>query len=307
MGNYIYIYISQLRIPRHGISSFRKREIPADLEGKWKKKGDVDRNWEKISTVKGRIGKLLDTLTAKIDINQQINRNLEAMAKRLYDYWFVQFDFPDENGRPYKTSGGKMVWNETLKRDIPDGWEVKSIFEAADVLYGFPFSTEPFDEENLQNSSKPYSVIRIRDIANNTISAKTDEFVDSKYQTEINDLIIGMDGYFHMNFWPRKGDYVNQRIVRIRKKNISSFIIYHQIKPYIKHIEEKAKGSTVGHLSDKDMKQLHLLIPKCNNLSIRFENCLNLMSKNKTEILKLENLRDRLLPLLMNGQVEVRE
>lgn len=254
-----------------------------------------------------RIGNLFSFIDRKIALNRAINRNLEAMAKRLYDYWFVQFDFPDENGRPYKTSGGKMVWNETLKRDIPDGWEVKSIFEAADVLYGFPFSTEPFDEENLQNSSKPYSVIRIRDIANNTISAKTDEFVDSKYQTEINDLIIGMDGYFHMNFWPRKGDYVNQRIVRIRKKNISSFIIYHQIKPYIKHIEEKAKGSTVGHLSDKDMKQLHLLIPKCNNLSIRFENCLNLMSKNKTEILKLENLRDRLLPLLMNGQVEVRE
>ena len=69
-----------------------------------------------------RIGKLLRTIDLKIELNRQLNQNLEAMAKQLYDYWFVQFDFPNEEGKPYKSSGGAMVWNETLKRDIPEGW-----------------------------------------------------------------------------------------------------------------------------------------------------------------------------------------
>ena len=68
------------------------------------------------------------------------------MAKTLYDYWFVQFDFPDTNGKPYKTSGGKMIWNEELKREIPEGWEVNYLTEEMDLQYGFPFSTNLFTE-----------------------------------------------------------------------------------------------------------------------------------------------------------------
>ena len=154
------------------------------------------------------IGSFLNKIDKKIALNRRMNAKLEQMAKRLYDHWFVQFDFPSENGKPYKASGGKMVWNETLKREIPEGWEVKSLFEAADVIYGFPYATEPFDED-IEHSEKPFSVIRIRDISDNSISAKTDEMVDEKYQTKRNDLLIGMDGYFHMNFWSRDGDYVN--------------------------------------------------------------------------------------------------
>ena len=69
------------------------------------------------------------------------------MAKQLYDYWFVQFDFPDENGKPYKSSGGKMVWNEKLKREIPQGWDILPLFDAISVQYGFPFATEQFTDE----------------------------------------------------------------------------------------------------------------------------------------------------------------
>ena len=85
------------------------------------------------------------------------------MAKQLYDYWFVQFDFPNEEGKPYKSSGGEMVWNNKLKREIPEGWKVKSIFEELDVQYGYPFSTELFTETE---TSIP--VVRIRDIVANT-------------------------------------------------------------------------------------------------------------------------------------------
>ena len=76
-----------------------------------------------------------------------INQNLEALAKQLYDYWFVQFDFPNEEGKPYKSSDGAMVWNEKLKRYIPEGWKVLPLFDAVSVQYGFPFTTEQFTEE----------------------------------------------------------------------------------------------------------------------------------------------------------------
>jgi type I restriction enzyme S subunit len=81
-------------------------------------------------------GDFLFLLNTKINLNNRINAELESMAKTLYDYWFVQFDFPDKNGKPYKSSGGKMVWNEELKREIPEGWEVKKIGECAEVKKG---------------------------------------------------------------------------------------------------------------------------------------------------------------------------
>ncbi|SOD17327.1 type I restriction enzyme, S subunit [Fibrobacter sp. UWB16] len=260
---------------------------------------DVDENNQK------KIVSVLSALDDKIALNKKMNQKLEAMAKRLYDYWFVQYDFPDKNGRPYKTTGGPMTYNPTLKREIPEGWGVKSLFDCSDVLYGFPYATEPFDEENLDTSTKPYPVIRIRDIKDNTISAKTTETVDDKYRTKVNDLLIGMDGYFHMSFWPRNDDYVNQRITRIRQKELSVMIIYHQIAPFIKFKEDQAKGSTVGHLSDKDMKQINILVPNNPRLSEKFDSILNLITKNKQKIYRLTKLRDKLLPLLMNGQVEV--
>ena len=77
--------------------------------------------------IQDKIAKIIYNINSKIALNQEINRNLEALARQLYDYWFVQFDFPDENGRPYKSSGGKMVWNEKLKREIPEGWNVEEI------------------------------------------------------------------------------------------------------------------------------------------------------------------------------------
>jgi type I restriction enzyme S subunit len=253
-----------------------------------------------------KIASVLSALDDKIALNKKMNQKLEAMAKRLYDYWFVQYDFPDKNGHPYKTTGGPMTYNPTLKREIPAGWVVKSLFDCSDVLYGFPYATEPFDEENLDTSTKPYPVIRIRDIKDNSISAKTTEIVDDKYRTKVNDLLIGMDGYFHMSFWPRNDDYVNQRITRIRQKELSVMIIYHQIAPFIKFKEDQAKGSTVGHLSDKDMKQINILVPNNPRLSEKFDSILNLITKNKQEISRLTKLRDKLLPLLMNGQVEVK-
>lgn len=245
----------------------------------------------------------LASIDEKIKVNRQINDNLEAMAKQLYDYWFVQFDFPNEEGKPYKSSGGAMVWNEKLKREIPKGWNVANVFDELSVQYGFPFSTELFTEEP---TSIP--VVRIRDILENSVSAYSEEKVDEKYRLQEQDLLVGMDGNFHMNYWNDNVSYLNQRSVRLRAKSKSTVSIMqakYDIAPYIKAKELRAKGSTVGHLLDKDLKELFVLV--CPNIDFRnkFDSILAEIIENRCEMIELTKQRDELLPLLMNGQATV--
>ena len=253
-----------------------------------------------------KIGSLLYNIDCKIALNRAINQNLEALAKQLYDYWFVQFDFPNEEGKPYKSSGGKMVWNEKIKREIPEIWELLPLFKASDVQYGFPFATEQFTEE-ITN----VPVVRIRDILEGTTSAYSQEETDDKYRLKEGDVLVGMDGNFHMNFWHNNVAYLNQRCVRLRPyddSTVSSIQILHSIYPYIKAKEKNAKGSTVGHLSDKDLKGLFLIKPIESAFfhpRKTFDEILALFIENRKQILSLTKQRDELLPLLMNGQVTI--
>ena len=253
--------------------------------------------------VQHTIGKVLSDIDRKIELNKQINDNLEAMAKQLYDYWFVQFDFPNEEGKPYKSSGGAMVWNEKLKREIPEGWNVANVFDVLSVQYGFPFSTELFTEEPTN-----IPVVRIRDILENSVSAYSEEEVDEKYKLQKQDLLIGMDGNFHMNYWNDNVSYLNQRSVRLRAKSKSTISIMqakYDIAPYIKAKELRAKGSTVGHLSDKDLKELFVLVSPNADFRNMFDSILAEIIENRCEMLELTKQRDELLPLLMNGQASV--
>lgn len=249
------------------------------------------------------VGKLVVDIMAKINLNRQINDNLEAMAKQLYDYWFVQFDFPNEEGKPYKSSGGAMVWNEKLKREIPQGWTAANIFDELSVQYGFPFSTDLFTEEPTN-----IPVVRIRDILENSVSAYSREEADEKYKLQKQDLLIGMDGNFHMNYWNDNVSYLNQRSVRLRAKPNSTVSILqarYDIAPYIKAKELRAKGSTVGHLSDKDLKELFVLVSPNADFRNKFDSILAEIIENRCEIESLTKQRDELLPLLMNGQASI--
>ena len=262
-------------------------------------------NIEKGIIKQQKIASVLSALDDKIELNNKINVELEAMAKTLYDYWFVQFDFPNADGKPYKSSGGEMEYNEVLKREIPTGWDVNSLFNTCDVKYGFPFSTSNFNEEKL---GKP--VIRIRDILENSISTySSQDNIEEKYKLLSEDLLVGMDGNFHLKFWSKTDCYLNQRVVRIRKKNgfLPNFVTLFQIEPFIKLREKSVSRTTVGHLSDKDLKSIKMLVPtKALNENLKvFDDLLTKSVSNKKQNQELASLRDWLLPMLMNGQVKV--
>lgn len=253
-----------------------------------------------------KIAAVLSALDDKIEVNNKINAELEAMAKTLYDYWFVQFDFPNTEGKPYKSSGGKMVFKETLKREIPDGWEVKNLFESAKVQYGFPFSTDYFNEDG-----NGIPVIRIRDILNNSISNfSNQENIDEKYLIEEGDVLIGMDGNFHVNYWTRHNCYLNQRVVMIKETELPNILLRYQVEPYIQLREKSVSRTTVGHLSDKDLKAINILVPTeriLNLIKPLFDSNLKKIIVNSKQNQELSQLRDWLLPMLMNGQVRVED
>ena len=247
---------------------------------------------------------VLKSIDSKIELNNRINADLEAMAKTIYDYWFVQFDFPDKNGKPYKTSGGKMVWNAELKREIPEGWEVRALFSSCVVQYGFPFSTNYFNDYG-----KGLPVIRIRDILDNTISNySTEGDVNSRYLIKKGDVLIGMDGNFHVNYWSINDCYLNQRVVKLSETILPNIYLRYQVEPYIKLREQSVSRTTVGHLSDKDMRAIPILKPDDRILEIindLFKKSLDKILTNRNENEDLKGLRDWLLPMLMNGQVRI--
>ena len=264
-----------------------------------------------------KIGSILKNIDSKIEINNSINAVLEEMAKTIYNFWFVQFDFPISaeqaasmgkpqlNGKPYKTNGGKMVWNEELKREIPEGWEVKNLTKEMDLQYGFPFSTELFNDNGIG-----VPVIRIRDILNCSISNYSTEEVDDKYRINKGDIIVGMDGNFHINYWNRDNCYLNQRSLRIRSNNgsISEIQARYSIEPFIQAREKNVSRTTVAHLSAKDVNDLKILKAD-NDFQTKANNCfksiLEKLVSNRIQNQKLADLRDWLLPMLMNGQVRV--
>lgn len=250
-----------------------------------------------------KIGDFLYSLEKKKQTNNQINQELEAMAKTLYDYWFVQFDFPDQNGKPYKSSGGKMVYNPELKREIPEGWGVENLFDIADVQYGYPFSTDYFN-----GTGEGVPVIRIRDILGNDITNYSTEEVEDKYKINVGDVLIGMDGNFHMNYWIKEDCYLNQRVVKVNSDKLPNMVLKYQIEPFIRLREKSVSRTTVGHLSDKDLKAINVILPKDKYLSSifeKFESILENIIINQQQNQELTQLRDWLLPMLMNGQVKV--
>lgn len=257
------------------------------------------------------IAHILSTLDQKIAINNQINAQLEQMAKTLYDYWFVQFDFPDENGKPYKSSGGEMVYNDTLKREIPKGWEVKGLGEVEpNIITGKTPSTQ---NEEFFNGNIPF--ITIGDIRNNMFIFQTEqklskngaESQSSKYLPKDSLCVSCIATVGLIGFTTQKSQ-TNQQINSIIFKNkYNGPYFYFYLKDYF--VVGKAKtGNTFANMNKGDFANIKMIYPSSNIIEKFFQNIVYSFQKIKKlqkQNQQLAQLRDFLLPMLMNGQVGV--
>ena len=262
-----------------------------------------------------KIGAVLATLDAKVELNNRINAELEALAKTIYDYWFVQFDFPDANRRPYKTSGGKMVYNATLKREIPAGWRAGSLDDLGEIVGG---STPPTSNpEHFGHDMIPW--ITPKDLSNN----KGRRFI-SRGGIDISEVgrreaslklhptgTVLMSsrapvGYLAIALNPVTTNQGFKSFVP--SKGYGTSFIYYTVARSLPRIIQYASGSTFSEISGGVLKAMHTVLPT-QEIVEAFSNVLEPITERQKsaelESEQLTQLRDWLLPLLMNGQVHV--
>ncbi|MEG0915617.1 MAG: restriction endonuclease subunit S [Myroides sp.] len=259
------------------------------------------------------ISSLLKNLDDKIELNNKINAELEAMAKTLYDYWFVQFDFPDEEGKPFKSSGGKMVWNGELKREIPEGWEVKSLSYICEIINGYAFKSEWYTDSGIK-------IIRTKNFENGYVDLNDLVFLDNefakqfdKYQLKTYDFLMVMVGAstgkhctVNSNILPA---LQNQNMWRfISKIENQQLFLNLKLQRIVLELENTTNGSARGFFQKDSFLSKIVEVPNrdliedfCNKINSVFKRIDNNLKENQ----ELASLRDWLLPMLMNGQVRI--
>jgi len=246
--------------------------------------------------VESQIASVLSSLDAKIELNNRINAELEAMAKLIYDYWFVQFDFPNEQGKPYKSSGGKMVYNKELKREIPEGWGVETLSTIANITTGkldsnaeviggqYPFYTCSAEPTTIDNYAYDDSVI----------------------------LVAGNNarGNFHINRYKGKFNaYQRTYIITAKEKKYFEYI-YQIVKLETSLLKKKGQGSQTKFITLGMLTGINIFNTNNSEYDKFYERVKHifLMQMNvRNQNQQLASLRDWLLPMLMNGQVTVKE
>ena len=259
-----------------------------------------------------RIGSILANLDRKIALNHSINHNLEAMAKQLYDYWFLQFDFPDENGKPYKSSGGKMAWNEKLKREIPEGWECDFIKNIATTYSGgTPKST---NKEYYNNGTIAW--INSGEL-NNTIITKASNYITESGLNNSSAKLYPDNSILVAMYGATAGKVSLLTFEACSNQAVCGVIpvmerMQHYVFLYLSSLYNQfitlSIGSARDNISQETIKNILIPIPTTEVLLI-FENKVReiyqtIVEKNK-QVNTLITLRDSLLPLLMNGQVSL--
>jgi type I restriction enzyme, S subunit len=267
------------------------------------------------------IAKILSDLDKKIELNNKINTELESMARLIYDYWFLQFDFPDINGKPYKSSGGKMVYNETLNREIPYGWEVKELGELIEFERGISYKSKELTEDGI-----PMINLNSFDLSGRYKHTGLKYFSGSYNENKIciaGDLVVAITDV------TRNADIIGKSFtipdlfdsniliscdvakivpsVKLNKQFLESLFNSKHYHDYIKYF---ASGTLVLHLDLDGVKWCKIPLPpvellkKYSNLKQSFDEKVTLST---IENRKLSDLRDWLLPMLMNGQVSVKD
>ena len=256
-----------------------------------------------------RLSKILSTIDKKIELNNKINTELEDMAKTLYDYWFLQFEFPHEEGKPYKSSGGKMVWNEELKREIPEGWEIGNLYDIADFINGLACQ-----KYRPVNDTEKLPVIKITEmhdgITDNTEFVRSD--IPENNIINDGDILFSWSATLETMIWTGGKCGLNQHIFKVIPNNISKYYVFMQLSSYIGNFVKmaEARKTTMGHITTEHLKQSKIVLPNkaiAEMFDKKISDVFRMIIKNNQEKRELMNVRDFLLPLLMNGQVGFKE
>ena len=251
-----------------------------------------------------KITNILSAIDDKISLNSQINQELEAMAKTLYDYWFVQFDFPDQNGKPYKSSGGKLVYNQDLKREIPEGWGVEKLGDIANITMGQSPKGTSYNEVGegmlfFQGSTDfgwRFPVVRQYTTEPSRIAEEDDILLSVR--APVGTLNIADTRCC-----------IGRGLAAINSKVGVNSYIFNVMQDFKKLFDMRnSVGTTFGSITKDDLYSLQLVYPP-NELLMKFDQSVKSFDreiKNRSRQNQgLTQLRDWILPMLMNGQVKV--
>ena len=239
---------------------------------------------------------ILKSIDDKIENNKRIcfeleamaKQNLEAMAKQLYDYWFVQFDFPDENGKPYHTSGGEMVWNEQLKREIPKGGEVTNIGNLTTVVTG----------KEDANFSSPNGKYKFFTCSQEALLCDTPAFSGQA-------VLIAGNGDFNVKHYSGEFNAYQRTYVLIPENQIYYGAMYISAKNQIQAFKNGSNGSIVKFITKGDVENIPFILPNDDSIFHQINKLIEKIELCERENEELTKLRDWLLPMLMNGQARV--
>lgn len=301
---YLYSYLSQLDLSNLDSGSTLPSMTKSAYESIVVKLPDLK--------IQKAVATILFNIRKKLETNNKINQELEAMAKTLYDYWFVQFDFPDQYGKPYKSSGGKMVYHPELKREIPEGWGVAKVEDIAQTgSGGTPKST---NVSYYSNGEIPW--INSGELEQ-TVITSTSNFITEEGLNNSSaklfpsgTILVAMYGATagKVSFLTFEAS-TNQAICAIMLTDIRMrYYLKNVIEDLYQYLVKLSTGSARDNLSQDMIKNIKVVIPS-NDILDRFydfsNNIIKEITKKQQENEQLTQLRDWLLPMLMNGQVKV--
>jgi type I restriction enzyme, S subunit len=261
---------------------------------------------------------VLSLLDSKIELNNRINTELESLAKTIYNYWFVQFDFPDANGKPYKTSGGKMVWNKELKREVPEGWLNGTLTDISELIRGVTYDSKDIKQEN---DKGVIPVLRATNITGNVIDLENMVFVSEtkvspKQLLKKYDILIvmssgsidhiGKNGFFYFDEEVAFGAFCAKLVAKVEYQFYLSS--YTQSDFMFTTLKNECLGTNINNLNSTLINGFKIIIPPIDLLkrfNEKVSSLYGMIGNNIIQNKKLSGLRDWLLPMLMNGQVRV--
>jgi type I restriction enzyme S subunit len=264
-----------------------------------------------------QIAEILSSLDDKIELNNKINQELENLAQTLFKQWFIDFEFPNENGEPYKSSGGEMVESEL--GEIPKGWEVGKFGDLVNIINGYAFKSKDFNDFSTEG------IIKIRNINGTLVDIVNTDFVspevvnnlNNKFKIESGEILIAMTGAevgkIGVVAKTNKRLWLNQRVGKITPKNSNHISYIHtmfNVLNFTEVVRNEAMGSAQPNISSQGIENIKTLIPEINlihNFSSLYNDKFRLFYESLSENQELTNLRDTLLPKLISGELEINE